>query len=115
MKKFKSSEICRAFFEKCKVNSYRYKKIDELSDNKIGSYCHWFCEDNNLTEEWRKFVDEYTADYRYCPFYNEYMDAEYCCNLQMIASGMITDKLIIPDKSERFRLIECCNECRYKL
>ena len=34
MKKFKLSELCRAFFEKCKVNSYRYKKIDEKYSKK---------------------------------------------------------------------------------
>lgn len=115
MKKFKSAEISRAFFAECNVYRYRTKKVDEMSDNEVGRYCHWFCEDNNLTEEWRKFVDTYLAEYRYCPCYDEYMDAEYCCNLQMIATGMIVDELLISDKTKRFILLENCNECRYKL
>ena len=68
-------DISRAFFGKHRVYRYRNKKIDEMNDNEIGHCCHCFCEDNNLNDEWRKFVDDYLTDYRYCPYYNEYLDA----------------------------------------
>lgn len=45
------AEISRAFFRYKKVYSFRMHKVEDMSDDDVIRYCHWFCEGNGLTEE----------------------------------------------------------------
>ena len=49
--------ISREFLKKHKVFRYRTVKIDEMDDNKIINVCHWFCEENNLVQDYRLFLE----------------------------------------------------------
>ena len=50
--------IAREYLKKHKVYRYRTVKIDEIDDNKIVNVCHWFCEENNLVQDYVFFLDQ---------------------------------------------------------
>lgn len=50
--------IAREYLKKHKVYRYRTVKIDEIDDNKIDNVCHWFCEENNLVQDYVFFLDQ---------------------------------------------------------
>lgn len=49
--------VSRAYLKNHQVHRYRMKKIDDLDDNKIVQVCHWFCEENNLVQDYALFLD----------------------------------------------------------
>ncbi|MBQ9699368.1 MAG: hypothetical protein IJV71_01985 [Lachnospiraceae bacterium] len=54
----KLADISRQFFKELKIYKYRNKKVEDMSDGDVIKYCHWYCEDNNLVDEWWKFREE---------------------------------------------------------
>lgn len=48
----------REFLKLHKVYRYRMKKIQDMDDNEVNEKCHWYCEENNLINEWNRFVNE---------------------------------------------------------
>ena len=83
------ADIARAFFKEHGVYKYRMKKVSEMTDNEVCQYCHWFYEENRLTQEWRAFLRKFETDYCHCPFLHDFIDIGMCYDLQMIAFGYI--------------------------
>ncbi|HBU12750.1 MAG TPA: hypothetical protein DEB31_08520 [Clostridiales bacterium] len=54
----KYGEYSREFFKLHKVYRYRMKKTEDMSDDEVNQKCHWYCEENNLVQEWDAFVDK---------------------------------------------------------
>ncbi len=57
------AEISREFFKIHKVHRYRMKKVSEMSDKDVITFCHHFVEDNRLNDEWYNFREEKEAEY----------------------------------------------------
>lgn len=49
------ADCSRSFLIAKKVYRYRLKKISEMSDSEIIRACHYYVEENSLTEEWVVF------------------------------------------------------------
>lgn len=62
----------REFLKLHKVFRYRMIKIDDMSDHEVSRVCHWFCEENNLTQEFIQQMDK-DKGIRYCPFEDHYL------------------------------------------
>ncbi len=45
----------REFFKNHKVYRYHTVKIDDMDDNKVRQIIHWYCEENNLIDEYSCF------------------------------------------------------------
>ncbi len=45
------ARLSRMFFKKYNVHRYRMKKVQEMDDRSVIQYCHWFCEEQSLVEE----------------------------------------------------------------
>lgn len=108
------ADISRQFFKEKKIHSFRMKKVTDMTDDEVVKFCHWFCEDNRLTEEFNYFRDKIESQYNYCLYLNKYIEPSSCAQLQIIAEGMIKQSVLyeIKDKSE---LKNCCSECPHSL
>lgn len=49
--------ISREFLKKHRVYRYRTKKIEEMDDKTVSAVCHWYCEENKLTDEFCCYLD----------------------------------------------------------
>ena len=58
------ADCSRLFLQWRKVYRYRLKKTSEMSDREIIRACHFYVEENGLTDEWESFreVNEKTSD-----------------------------------------------------
>ena len=65
------------------------KKIDELSDDEVIQVCHWYCEENNQTQDFAIFRNKIESAYRYCSVMQEFIDEGLCTDIQMIKGGYI--------------------------
>ncbi len=52
------ANISRAFLKEHKVYRYRLKKIADMLDDEVIVKCHWFCEENNLVQDFKQFREE---------------------------------------------------------
>lgn len=52
------AQISREFLAKKNVYQYRMKKIKDMDDQSVIRCCHWYCEENHLTNEFRKYREE---------------------------------------------------------
>ena len=109
------SIISREFFKDHNVYRYRMKKIDDLSDEEVNHYCHWYCEENNLTAEFKAFREKVESQYKYCAYLEEYIDEGLCCDIQMIANEYIKSSALTEYQVDREKAQSFCNECRYKM
>ncbi len=105
----------REFLKLHKVFRYRMIRIDDMSDYEVSQVCHWFCEENNLTQEFKEFIQQMDKDkgIRYCPCVRESIDANRCNMIQMIAKQLI-DPSNCPDcilNADEIAII--CNECKF--
>lgn len=105
------AEISRQFLKEHKVYKYRMKKVSEMSDDDVIMYCHWYCEENRLNDEWRAFRKNIESKYKFCQYYSEYVDDESCEELQMILNGF-SNKTEYSD-IDKEKLQENCKECKY--
>lgn len=108
------ADISRHFFKDKKIYSYRMRKVADMTDDEVVRFCHWFCEDNRLTEEFNDFRDKIESQYNYCLYLNKYIEPSSCAQLQIIAERIVKQSVLyeIKDKSE---LKKCCSECLYCL
>ena len=81
------ADISREFFKYKKVYSYKMKKVTEMSDSEVISYCHWFCEDNGIVEEFINFRKKTESEYYFCSFMEEFIEPGCCYDMQMFAEG----------------------------
>ena len=49
------AECSRLFLQSKKVYRYRLKKISGMTDSEIIRACHFYVEENGLTDEWESF------------------------------------------------------------
>lgn len=71
MKETSLAQISRDFLLKYKVYRYRMMKVTDMDDQSVIRACHWYCEENNLTDEFKKYRNEiekavYKAAHKYC-------------------------------------------------
>lgn len=109
------AENSREFFEKHKINRYRMKKVSEMSDEDVITYCHWFCEENKLTDEWDTFRQEKEAEYRYCSYLKEFIDDGLCADIQMISGGFIKSSALPETDIDKEESQKTCRKCKYCL
>lgn len=48
-------DYSREFLKRHNVFRYRMKKIEDMSESEVSKVCHWFCEENNLTSEFKVY------------------------------------------------------------
>ena len=56
------AQIARAYLKEKKVYRYRMKKICDMSDEEVITKCHWWYEENNMTEDYNAFEENYLAN-----------------------------------------------------
>ena len=49
------ANISRDFFQLRKVHKYRMKKVEDMTDVEVISNSHFYCEENNIINEWKQF------------------------------------------------------------
>lgn len=49
------AQISRCFFADHRVYRYRMKKVEDMDDLSVIRYCHWYCEEHNLTWEFEEY------------------------------------------------------------
>ena len=109
------SMISRQYLQMNKVYRYRMKKVDDMSASEVISVCHFYCEENNQTRDFKAYREKIESEFRFCPALQEYIDEGLCIDIQMISSGYIK-KSALPDYDIDFSKTESkCEECRYLL
>ena len=48
-------DLSRLFLQSKKVYRYRMKKISGMTDSEVIRTCHFYVEENGLTDEWESF------------------------------------------------------------
>lgn len=93
------------------------KKISELSDEDVITYCHIFYEDNNLTDKFTEYRKSIESQYYYCPYLKEYIEQGFCYDMQMMAEKFVKSSVLAFNTSEfdKKKLQECCFKCQYGL
>lgn len=109
------ADISRDFFTNKKVTKYRMKKITDMTDDEIISNCHFYCEENNLIPEWNEFRGKVESEYRYCSYFEEYIDDGLCCDLQLITGNYIKPSALPEIKIDKEKCAKCCSKCKYSL
>jgi len=109
------AQISREYLKKKNVFQYKGQKLSEMDDNDIIQYCHWYCEDNNLTDEWHIYRDEKEKALNFCPYHNEFIDPGLCCDMQMILTGYIKSTALSDLHIDSTELEKCCTECQHSL
>ena len=104
------AEISRQFLKEHKVYKYRMKKVSEMTDDDVIRYCHWYCEENHLNDEWNSFRNRIESNYKYCCYLEEYINDDRCNNLQLIADNCSVAANFKVDIDE---IKECCKDCKY--
>lgn len=108
------AEISRAFFKQKHIVRYKMKKTAEMSDNEVVMYCHHYCEDNNLIDEWNQFRNRIECERCDCPYVQEYISMGLCYDMQMVAYGYIK-ALALPADIDKELLLNCCKDCVHRL
>ena len=49
------ARISREFLALHRVHRYRMKAVKDMDDAQVIRACHWYCEENRLTDEWEVF------------------------------------------------------------
>ena len=109
------ANISRDFFKIKKVNKYRMKKVEDMTDVEVISNCHFYCEENNLIDEWKQFREKSESEYRYCSYLEEYIDEGLCYDLQMITGNYIKPSALPEINIDKEKCANCCAECKYNL
>ena len=115
MKIIFSDDISRQFFKYKNIHRYRMKKVSDMTVDEANRYCHWFCEENNLNDEYSEFYSKMTADRYYCQYLHGYIEAGTCYDMQMIAEGFVKESALSEIQIDKTKLAECCSECRNSL
>ena len=86
-----------------------------MDDQELIRFCHWFCEENNLTDEFDKYREEIEAEYVYCSYIQDYVSYGLCCDMQMVKEGFIKNSVLPEIKIDREALQEHCVKCKKSL
>lgn len=105
------AEISRQFLKEQKVYKYKMKKVSEMSDDDVIRYCHCYYEENHLNDEWRTFRERIEEKYKFCQYYKEYIDDDFCEKLQMFLNNFSNDTEYSDVDKEKLQ--ESCKECKY--
>ena len=62
MKEISLAQISRNFLSKHKVYRYRMVKVTDMDDQSVIRACHWYCEENNLTDEFKEYRETAEQD-----------------------------------------------------
>ena len=109
------ADMSYRFLHNRDVHKYRMKKIGDMTDEEIISNCHFFCEENGLTDEWRAFREEEEGKYCFCSYLEEYINEGMCCDLQMISGGYINPSALPEIVIDKEMCKRYCAECENNL
>ena len=109
------AQISRDFFAKHRVHRYEMIKVKEMDDQAVIRYCHWYCEENNLTSEFKKYREEVESEYVYCAYLQEYISAGCCYDMQMIKGGYMKPSALPDIQIDREALEKHCADCKSQL
>ena len=107
------ADISRSFFKERKVFRYRTRKVCEMSDQTVIRACHWYCEENGLTDAFASFRQAAMAHCRFCDHLKEYIDEDDCSALQMAARGDLPLAALPLQVIDPTGLQVSCSACRY--
>lgn len=63
MKEISLAQLSRGFLSRYKVYRYRMVKVSDMDDQSVIRACHWYCEENNLTDEFKKYRENAEQDH----------------------------------------------------
>lgn len=109
------AEISRSFLKQKQVYRHNMRKVAEMSDADVISFCHAFCEENHLADEWNHFRDSVESQYCYCSCLREFVEPGFCCDMQMIACGYIKETALPEINIDKEQLQKCCKDCIHRL
>ena len=109
------AQISRDFFSMKGVYRYRMTKVDEMDDQQVIRFCHWYCEENNLTIEFKKYREKIEAEYVYCSYIQQYVSEGLCYDMQMVKDGFVKSSVLSEIKMDREILQEHCAKCKHLL
>ena len=109
------AQISRDFLAKKNVHQYKMKKIKDMDDQSVIRCCHWYCEENNLINEFKMFREESEAEYVYCCYLQDYISAGCCYDMQMIKDGYVKRSALPEMQIDKQSLDQCCIECEHRL
>ncbi|MBO5357085.1 MAG: hypothetical protein J6A95_04885 [Clostridia bacterium] len=108
------ADLSRDFLKNHKVTRYRMKKISEMNDEQVITACHWYCEENNLTKEWKLFNESMESQYSYCEYLQQHIDTGLCYDIQMVVINCIKESAIAEHKVDKEEAKKCCGSCKHK-
>ena len=109
------AKISRDFFERHRVYRYEMIKVKDMDDQSAIRYCHWYCEENNLTDEFKKYREEVESEYVYCSYLQEYISEGECYDMQMIKDGFIKQSALPDSQIDKEELEKHCVNCKQQL
>ena len=109
------ADISRQFLKDKNVYRYRTKKVADMTDDEVISNCHFFCEENNLRDEWKAYRKKEESKYRYCSYLEEFIDESLCYDLQMITGNYVKPSALPEIKIDKEDCAKHCFECKYCL
>ena len=109
------ARISRDFFAKYRVCQYHMIKVKEMDDHSVIRYCHWYCEENNLTSEFKRYREEIEAEYFYCAYLQDDILPGCCYDMQMIKDSYIKQSALPEIQIDKEALEKCCVDCKHQL
>ncbi|MBE6606725.1 MAG: hypothetical protein E7635_06785 [Ruminococcaceae bacterium] len=109
------AQISRDFFAKHRVYRYKMIKVKEMDDQAVIRYCHWYCEENKLTSEFKKYREDIESEYVYCSYLQDYISLGLCYDMQMIRGGYIKQSVLPDIHIDNENLDKCCVDCKNQL
>ena len=104
----------RNFLKTKKLHRYCTKSVNEMTDKEVIHCCHCYCEENNLIEEWNKFLNQTESDFCYCTYLDEYIDEIQCIDIQMIVGEYILSDALPQYQINKDDCIRNCSKCNHR-
>ena len=109
------AQISRDFFANHRVYRYEMIKVKDMDDKSVIRYCHWYCEENNLTQEFKEYRNKVEAEYVYCSYLQEYVSQGCCYDMQMIKDGYMKTSMLPDIPIDKEALQKHCCDCKEQL
>lgn len=86
-----------------------------MNASQIITTCHWYCEEQNLNDEWWRFREKAETEYNYCEYLQEFIEYGLCTDIQMIANEYIKSTALPDRYIDKEKALACCCNCKFKM